>query len=178
MKTNKAVFLNEAFFYGTIFFTVSGLEKVVKKYGQIELWLYIVFSFFLRLKIYFDDCSHFKEPEINKYFLLGTSFGILSWMCWGLSLSTIESLTTSYIILFVAISILSIWILIDRIKTKDGQHLRWLIFNVYYLTGIAFLLGWIPFVKINQVVVLLLLLIGLILDWLTSKSIDQFLKSA
>jgi len=130
--------INNAMFVGTLVGLISALSRTSGTLSEkpLSLWLFSLFFFLLRLKIFLDDHQYFGGTQTkNRRFKVGFVVGALSWAAWifaGLSLS---NLSDAYLLTILALLISIIWIAIAMFmrNTNNRKQVWWLIGNALYL---------------------------------------------
>ncbi len=178
---NEFKALNNAVFGGTIFLLISGLLKDAPglETRPISLWLFVIFFFLLRMKIFWDNQQYFGKTETkNINFKIGTIVGFISWMIWAVAAWSINNLREAYFYVGLAISISMVWIIIDALrKGACREQYFWIISNI-----IIIMLLWGLYRKKAPIddaftwLMLGLAIVIVIIDFFVSNSIPELDK--
>ena len=174
--------LNNGFYFlglGAIFI---GLTKV-QNIESLPLWLFLCFFVFFRTKMWLDDAHHFSSfnestatTKQKWLFNIGVVFAIVAWSLWAIAGYSLSNLENSYFYILISIALLTAWIFIaSLINWSFGNHGgMWIFINILYIGTLLLLLCEscvLPFDKQSLVWVLV---VGTVLDFLISGSLEHF----
>lgn len=182
---NRRSALNNGFYFlalGAIFIGLTKVENI----ESLPLWLFLCFFVFFRTKMWLDDAHHFSSfdeksaSQKQKWlFKIGLVIAIIAWSLWAIAGYSLSNLSSSYFYILISIVLLTAWILVSALANWDfGDHGgMWVFVNVLYIFVLILLLCEsciFPFDKQNLV---WLLVLGTVLDFLISGSLEHFTET-
>ena len=151
-----------------------------------EIVLLGLFLIVFRIKTLLDDHKHFAESYQDKssFRYVGFVLAIISWIFWGIAGYLLPSTTRAAEMMAVSILVSTLWvaahvieILVDKVR-RNTESLtsvmreKWVVINVLYMLLLVTYDGWFrPIVPLGAKTPLALLLVVLVFDVLTSRSL-------
>ena len=185
-KGNKPMKLRSALNNGFLFLglgaTFIGLTKAdASQIGSLELWAFLLFFIFFRIKMWLDDAHHFhtSNPTTNKdkwLFKSGVVVAVVAWSLWAIAGYSVANLHESYYYAVLSIVLLTIWIVIAAIARKGfGENGKtWLLFNAIYIAVLLLIICNKCNLPFDKGWLIGILVIGTIIDFLFSGSLEHF----
>ena len=170
--------------------TVTGslIEHLLNHLEVAYLGLFLVV---FRIKTLLDDHKHFAESYQDKsvFRYIGFILAIISWLFWGIAGYLLPSTVRASELMAVSLLVSTLWvavhvieILIDKVR-RNNESLtsvmreKWVVINVLYMLLLVAHVGWFrPVVSVGAKTPLVLLLILLLFDVVTSRSLRDVAK--
>ena len=180
MKLRSA--LNNGFLFLGIGATFVGLTKASNdQIGSVEFWAFLLFFVFFRVKMWLDDAHHFHTfkgtTDGEKWlFKIGVVVAIIAWSLWAVAGYSVANLHDSYFYSLLSIALLTIWILIAAVAQRGfGENGKiWLLFNFIYIGVLLLIICTSCKLPLSEGWLIGILVIGTILDFLFSGSLEHF----
>lgn len=166
----------------------SPLQDSLDRPDIILLGLFIVI---FRVKTLLDDHKHFAESYQDKstFRYVGFLLAVLSWLLWGIAGYLLPNTTRSSELMVASIGVSTLWVAAHVIeiltdKTRRNNEVltsvireKWVVINILYMLLLGSHIGWFsPVVKESAIAPLALLLVLLLFDIATSRSLRDVTK--
>lgn len=179
---------------------VAGLAKHIDSaaLGPVEYLLahkeVIYLAMFLvvfRIKTLLDDHKHFAESHQDKspFRYIGFVLAVVSWLFWGLAGYLVSSTSRASELMAISVLISTLWVAVHVIEILLDKERRnkealtsimrekWVVINVLYMLLLVAHVGWFrPVIPSGAKIPLLLLLLLLLFDVVTSRSFRDVTK--
>lgn len=173
------------------YFEASPSSPLQSLLGQPDIILLGLFIVIFRVKTLLDEHKHFAESYQDKsnFRYVGFLLAVLSWILWGIAGYLLPNTARSSELMVASIAVSTLWVAAHVIeiltdKTRRNSEVltsvmreKWVVVNILYILFLGSHIGWLsPVVKEKAIAPLILLLVLLLFDVVSSRSLQHVTK--